>query len=745
MKNTTLRSPTLARFAPALAAAALVLAAPLAWAQAAAKNAVESVTFSSIQGGKILVKVGLKEALGAAPQGFAVSNPPRIAIDLPETVNGTGRNQIEAGEGDLRSISLVQTANRTRLVMNLTRTLPYTQAIDGNQLVVTIDGSQAAPGATASATTAAAPAVFAEATPATSGVRYNVRDVDFRRGNAGEGRVIVDLSSPNMGIDIRTQGRQLVVDFINASVPRNLVRRMDVGDFGTPVRFVDTFEQGGNGRLVIEPRGLWEYSAYQTDTQFIVEVKPVKEDPNKLVQSSTPGYAGEKLSLNFQNVEVRAVLQVIADFTGLNIITSDTVGGNLTLRLKDVPWDQALDIILQAKGLSKRKNGNVVLIAPTDELAAKEKLALEAQAAVGDLEPVRTESFALSYAKAEDLKKLLTDKDQRILSKRGSASTDERTNTLFIQDSGARLEEARRLVQQLDVPVRQVLIEARIVIADDKWGRQLGARFGTQSAFHTDNYNVGMSGSLTDTTTGSLAQNPQSRGSASLALPYGQGGGTMGYATETGLTGLIPIGAQPQQLNVNLPVTGAAGQLALSILNLGSGNLVNVELSALEADNRGKVVSSPRVITADKKKAVISQGTEIPYLTATASGATAVVFKPAVLELSVTPRITPDDRIIMDLDVKKDSVGQLVPSSAGTIPSIDTKKVSTQVLVDNGDTIVLGGIFEQTTRTTVTKVPFLGDIPVVGNLFKTTQKQDDKTELLIFVTPKIVKDSLSVR
>ncbi len=734
--TTTLRIPT-SKFGATLAAFVLALAAPLAWAQGAPKNAVESINFSSVQGGKILVKIGLKEPLAASPQGFAVTNPPRIAIDLPDTINATGRTQVEAGEGDLRSVSIVQTANRTRLVMNLTRNLTYTQAMDGRQLVVTIDGSQAqVSGAAVATAPTAAPTVFAESGPGSS-VRYNLRDVDFRRGNTAEGRIVVDLSSPNIGIDIRQQGRQLVVDFVNTNVPRNLVRRLDVGDFGTPVRFVDTFEQGGNARIVVEPRGIWEYSAYQTDTQFIVEVKPVKEDPNRMVQSSTPGYAGEKLSLNFQNVEVRAVLQVIADFTGLNIITSDTVGGNLTLRLKDVPWDQALDIILQAKGLSKRKNGNVVLIAPTDELAAKEKLALEAQAAVSDLEPVRTESFALSYAKADDLKKLLSDKDQRILSKRGSASVDERTNTLFVQDSGGRLEEARRLIQQLDIPVRQVLIEARIVIADDKWGRQLGARFGTQSAFSSNNYNFGVSGTAVDTVA-PLGNNPGSRGSASLVYP---GGRTENLFNVPIGVGAIPLGAQPDQLNVNLPVVGAAGSLALSILNLGSGNLVNVELSALEADNRGKVVSSPRVITADKKKAVISQGTEIPYLTASASGATTVSFKPAVLELAVTPRITPDDRIIMDLEVKKDSVGQIFSG----IPSVDTKKVNTQVLVDNGDTIVLGGIFEQTTRTTVDKVPFLGDIPFLGQLFRRTAKQDDKTELLIFVTPKIVKDTLTIR
>ncbi len=728
------------RTSGALRAAAMALAlafsAPLAWAQAAAANVVESITFSSIQGGKILVKVAMKEALAAVPPSFAVTNPARIAFDLPDTASALGKTQVDAGEGDLKSVSVVQTANKTRLVMNLTRTLAYTAALDGKLLVVTIDGSQAPAAATASATErrgqAAMAGMFAEPPP--GAVRQNIRDVDFRRGNAGEGRVVVDLSSANTGIDIRQQGRSILVDFINSSVPKNLVRRLDVGDFGTPVRFVDTFEQAGNARMVIEPRGIWEYSAYQTDTQFILEVKPVKEDPNKLVQSSTPGYAGEKLSLNFQNVEVRAVLQVIADFTGLNIITSDTVGGNLTLRLKDVPWDQALDIILQSKGLSKRKNGNVVLIAPTDELAAKEKLVLDANAQISDLEPLRTESFALSYAKAEDLKKLLSDKDQKILSKRGSATVDERTNTLFVQDSGSRLEEARRLIQQLDVPVRQVMIEARIVIADDKWGRSLGARFGTQSAFGSGSRNYGVSGTLVDTVS-PLSNNPISRGAATLTSPGS------GLATGTNAQGAVPAGGQPEQLNVNLPVVGAAGSLALSILNLGSGNLVNIELSALEADNRGKVVSSPRVITADKKKAIISQGTEIPYQTAAASGATTIAFKPAVLELAVTPRITPDDRIIMDLEVKKDSVGQIFAN----IPSIDTKKVTTQVLCDNGDTIVLGGIFEQTTRTTVEKVPLLGDIPVVGYLFKRTVRQDDKTELLIFVTPKIVKESLTVR
>lgn len=687
-----------------------------AWSQS--KNVLESISATSMQGGKVIVRLNFKDPLSAVPPGFAVTNPPRIALDLANVTNGTGKSSVDVAEGDVRSASIVEVNNRTRVVLNLSRSQNYVPTIEGKSLLVAIEGT----GNTAVARPSGQVTQFAESTP--GNVRHSLRDIDFRRGNNGEGRIIVDLSSTSTGIDIRLQGKSILVDFINTTVPKNLVRRLDVADFGTPVRIVETLDQGANTRMSVEPKGLWEYSAYQTDTQFILEVKPVKEDPNKLVQGTTPGYAGEKLSLNFQNVEVRAVLQVIADFTGLNIVTSDTVGGSLTLRLKDVPWDQALDIILQSKGLGKRKNGNVVVIAPLDEIATKEKLALEASQQISELEPVRTESFILSYAKASDIRALLADRDQKILSKRGSATVDQRTNTLFIQDVPTRLEEARRLITQLDVPVRQVQIEARIVIADDKFGRQLGARFGQQSAFQRGNMNVGSSGTLWNTLA-PIANNPASPGSGALV-------------TNTVATG---GGAQPDQLNVNLPVIGAAGQLALSFLNLGSGNIVNIELSALEADNRGKVVSNPRVITADKRRAVISQGTEIPYLTTSASGATTVQFKPAVLELAVTPQITPDDKIIMDLEVRKDSVGQVFRD----VPSVDTKKVNTQVLVENGDTVVLGGIFEQTSRTDVTKVPILGDIPIIGAAFRRVQKQEDKTELLIFITPKIIKESISIR
>lgn len=665
------------------------------------RNSIESVTATTLGGGRVVIRATFKTPLTVVPNGFTVSNPARIAIDLPNVANGLGKSLVDIGQGDVRSINVVEAGSRTRLVINLSRVLTYVPTLEGATLVLALDG-----GAQSALKESAQVTRFAEPAPATATTRYSIRDVDFRRGSNGEGRVVVDLSSATTGIDIRQQGKVVIVDFVNTAAPKNLIRRLDVLDFATPVRTVDVIDQGANTRMIIEPRGQWEYSAYQTDTQFIVEIKAIKEDPNKLVQGT--GYSGEKLSLNFQNIEVRAVLQVIADFTGLNIITSDTVGGSLTLRLKDVPWDQALDIILQSKGLSKRKNGNVVLIAPSDELATKEKLALEVALQTTELEPLRTESFVLSYAKASDVRSLLSDGQQKILSKRGSVTVDARTNTMFVQDVSARLDEVRRLVAQLDVPVRQVQIEARIVIADDNFRRQLGARFGTSAGVTADGRNIGASGSVSQAN--SIAR------------------------------GTVPTAFSAGDLNVNLPV-GAAGTLGLTFLNLGNGNVVNLEISALEADNRGKVVSNPRIVTADKRKATITQGTEIGFQTQASSGGTTTQFKPAVLSLDVTPQITPDDKVIMDLDIKKDSVGALI----GGIPSIETRTLKTQVLADNGETVVLGGIYEQTTRTDVTKVPLLGDIPFLGNLFKTTTKRDEKTELLIFITPRIIKEQLSVR
>lgn len=698
------------RFIPLTALLALALAAPCSFAEgpeaatatksAEATNSIESIDYATSQGGKIMLKLGMKQALQTTPAGFTISNPPRIALDFPNTSNGLGKNAMNIGEDPLRSLNVVQAGTRTRLVLNLNKPVQYETRIEDKYLFVTLQGAESA------ASSSNVTARFAEAKPAAT-AKHSVQDIDFRRGKNGEGRVVITLSDTTTGIDIRQQGKNIVVDFINAGLPANLQRRLDVLDFGTPVQTVDAYSQGNNARLVIEPKGLWEHSAYQTDNQFIVEVKPVIEDPNKIAQGSKPKYSGDKLSLNFQNVEVRSVLQVIADFTGLNIITSDTVTGNLTLRLKDVPWDQALDIILQSKGLAMRKSGNVILIAPSDELATKEKLALEAKQQIEELEPLYTESFALKYQKAQNFLNVFNDAKQRILSKRGSAVVDPRTNTLFIQDTPAKLEELRRLIQQVDVPLKQVMIESRIVIADDKFSRALGARFGVQSPGRASNLQTGTSGNLTS-----------SSGIAAGTAPSGGG-----------------------DLNVNLPVNGATGTFALTLLRLGTGTLVNLELSALEADKRGKVVSSPRVITADKQKATIEQGTEIPYQAATSSGATSVSFKSATLSLAVTPQITPDDKVIMDLEVKKDSVGTVF---AG-VPSIDTRKVTTQILVDNGETAVLGGIYEQTERNDVDKVPGLGDLPVLGALFRNTTKQDDKTELLIFITPKILKESASIR
>ena len=689
-------------------------------------NSIDAVTVSKASSGRTVVKFTLKAPLANPPAGFAINNPPRIALDFPDTANALGRSAQEIGDPALRSLNVVQAGNRTRVVFNLNKPQSFETQLDGNTVLVTLSEQAGA--------TAETPAVsrFAEARPGEA--THALRDIDFRRGRNGEGRIIVDLSDNTTGIDIRQQGKSLIVDFIRTTLPRNLERRLDVGDFATPVVTIDTFAQGGNARMVIEPKGLWEHSAYQTDNRFIVEIKPIQEDPNKLTQGSRAGYKGEKLSLNFQNVEVRAVLQVIADFTGLNIITSDTVTGSLTLRLKDIPWDQALDIIMQTKGLDMRKNGNVVLIAPREELAVKEKQALEAQQQISDLEPLQTEMFQLNYQKADAVQKLLSDKDGKFLSKRGSAVVDARTNILFVQDTAARLEEVRRLIRQIDITVRQVVIESRIVVADDKFSRQLGVRFGMQTGFTLNKrYAGGFGGSLNTqpvvTCTGTTCTRD-----TRTQTPYELASGiaNAGYS-------------DAPQLNVNLPVPNPAGQLALTLINLGSGNLINLELSALEADSRGKVVSSPRVVTADNQKASIEQGTEIPYVTPGSANSPATVqFKKAVLRLDVTPQITPDNRIIMTVEIRKDSIGQQVNLGNGfTVPAIDTKNVTTQIAVNNGDTAVIGGIYEETVNNDVTKIPLLGDLPVLGYLFKTTDKSIEKTELLIFLTPRVVKESVT--
>jgi len=695
-------------FSLALHGALALLLATASLAARAQANAIEAINVSPAAGGKVVVRVTMKQAPAAAPAGFTVNNPPRIAFDFPNTTSALGRSTQDVGEGDLRSINVVQAGDRTRLVLNLARASGYDTQIDGRALLITLQGTAAA--ASAGATTH-----FAE--PRTGESRHALRDVDFRRGNAGEGRIVVDLSDNAVGIDLKVQGKLIIIDFINTALPKNLHRRLDVTDFGTVVQTIDTFAQGNNSRIVIEPRGTWEHTAYQSDSRFTVEVKQTTADSDRIARGG--GYKGERLSLNFQNVEVRAVLQVIADFTGLNIITSDTVGGNLTLRLKDVPWDQALDIILQSKGLDMRKTGNVVWIAPRDELATREKLALEAQAQINDLEPTRTESFQLNYQKAVDVQKLLSDPNQRVLSKRGSAVVDPRTNTLFVQDTPARLEEVRRVLRKVDIAVRQVMIESRIVEATDTFSRNLGVRMGLVEDLRVSPTRMQSPGSAI----GGTIDNTGSAAGLVTGTPTLTGGG----------------------LNVNLPVPGVGGAnpgvFSMLLFNSDRSRILSMELTALQADGKGRIISSPRVITADQVEATIEQGTEIPYQQATSSGATSVSFKKATLSLKVKPQVTPDDNVIMNVNVHKDSVGAV--TLAG--PSIDTKQIVTEVLVENGGTVVIGGIYTQEERSQTNKIPVLGDLPYVGFLFKQNLRADNRNELLIFITPRILKEGLSLR
>lgn len=691
----------LAKAVRVMLVASLGLSGMPALAASGTDNKIEKIDFAGLPGDRVSITITTTQPLVNPPAGFTLQTPPRIALDFPNTVNGLSKTNLAVDQGVLKNINIAQAKDRTRLVLNLSQQSGYTTEINGNQTTIVLQNTNNV------VNTSGVVTKFAEAKIGDK--THSITNVDFLRGKNGEGRVMIDLSDASAGINIREQGKKILVDFINTEIPDNLERRLNVTNFNTPVLYIDTLKQGKNVRMVIEPQGNWEQSAYQADKRFIIDVRPVVEDPNKLVQGSKPGYAGEKLSLNFQNIDVRSVLQVVADFTGLNIITSDTVTGNLTLRLKDVPWDQALDIIMQSKGLTMRKTGNVIWVAPADEVAAKEKLALEASQQIEDLEPMRTEVFTLRYQKAEALRDLISDDKQKILSKRGSAVVDVRTNTVFVQDTPRNLEEVQRIINRIDIPIKQVMIESRLVLADERFGRSLGARFGVQhQATPGKDTRIGVS----DT-----AANSQ------------------GLAT-----GATAVGT-PTALNVNLPVNNAFGNFGFSLFRLPAGFLLNLELSALETDQRGKVISSPRVTTANQQKALIEQGTQIPYQQASSSGATNVQFKDATLSLEVTPQITPDNRIIMDLEVKKDQVGTVF---AG-VPSIDTQRVVTQVLVANGETAVLGGIYEQTERNDVDKVPFFGNLPVLGHLFKRNTKRNDKTELLIFITPRVLDENLSLR
>ncbi|MGD2137661.1 MAG: type IV pilus secretin PilQ [Gammaproteobacteria bacterium] len=679
----------------------LLGAGGLASVQAAAPetdNTLQSVEYSGLPGNKVLITLTLSKP-APDPLSFTIDNPARIALDFPDTSNALAQRNQDIGIGMAESLTSVEAQGRTRVVVNLVEMVPYEAHADGNRVLLTIQS------AGSSMSTAAATAAAASG----EGVK-NINNIDFRRGETGEGRIIVSLSDPSIPVDMKQEAGKVVVDFYRVRLPEELERRLDVLDFATPVKTIDTYTRGDNVHMVITPMGEYDYLAYQSDNLFTIEVSALTEEEKEAQKKDEFGYSGEKLSLNFQDIEVRSVLQLLADFTGINIVVSDTVGGSLTLRLKNVPWDQALDIILKTKGLGMRQTGNVMLVAPSEEIAAREKLELEAKKQIQELEPLYSEFIQINYAKAADIANLLKSKETALISDRGKATIDERTNTLLVQDVASKLVEVRKLVALLDVPVRQVLIESRVVIASDDFTKDLGVKFGLSKRTTFDDDHILVAGGVQNN----------------------------GFETDGLQTGFDP-GDGSEGLLVELPVIGASSSIGLAVGKLGS-HLLQLELTAMEAEGQGEVISSPRVLTSNQKSAVIKSGVEIPYQEETSSGATNVSFKDAVLSLQVTPQITPDDRIIMDLQVNKDSVGEVFEG----VPSIDTNQITTQVLVDNGETLVLGGIYEQERTHRIDRTPFFGELPLVDWLFKKELHIDDKSELLIFVTPKIVKEELNI-
>ncbi len=688
-------------------AAAIVLAGSAVFSAEllAAPNALKDLSVNQLSGNRTEVLLTF-DGPAESPRGFTVENPARIALDFQDTENDLAERIMAIDSGQVRTIKALEFQGRTRLVVSMTQLAPYTTAVNGNTVSLVI--SQAA----ATAQPAGATASLRQQLGASQGGR-ELENLDFRRGAEGEGRLTFNLTDPNTPVDIKQQGNKVIIDLKDVAISDDELKRMDVVDFATPVQFVDTYRRGGNVRVEIIPHenAVYEQLAYQSDRIFTLELRPIdlekEEDPNK-----PKAFEGERLSLNFQDIEVRSVLQLLADFTDRNVVVSDSVEGNVTLRLKNVPWDQALDIILKSKGLDMRANGNVVMVAPAAEIAAREQLELEAASKKHELAALRTEIIQINYAKALEVSEMLQSEDATILSDRGTVSIDERTNTLLVNDTAEHLTEIRNLVTQLDIPVRQVLIESRVVVASDDFNKEIGARLG-------------------------LTTFPQNTADGYFGITSGSLAATEDVFNATIAGEDDPIEA-PGRWNVNLPATNPTGSIGFEIGKLPFGGFLELELSAMEAEGRGEIVSSPRVITANQKEAHIQQGVEVPYLEASSSGAASIAFKEATLGMRVTPQITPDDRIIMDLTVTKDSVGQFFGTGASSVPSIDTREVNTQVLVENGETVVLGGIYEQITSSSQRRVPLLGSLPVVGRLFRYDSSTDEKNELLIFVTPKII-------
>ncbi len=654
---------------------------------------LQSIGYSSLPGDKAQIVLTFSDAIDEL-DSFSIDEPARIVLDFAGVANQLDKKTQQVNIGLTKSVSTVEAGDRTRMVINLVKKAAYTIEQDGNVVLVTISGGN-------------------QTNTKSDGEAYQVTDIDFRRGEQGEARLMINLNNDGATVDVYQERDTIVVDLMGVTLPDHLQRRLDVVDFATPVQIIDSEQRGSDTQLTMTTSGRFEHLSYQSDDALVIEVKPVVIDAQSTEHKDQFGYKGEKLSLNFQNIEVRAVLQLLADFTGMNLVTSDTVQGNLTLRLKNVPWDQALDIILKTKGLAMRQNGNVMLVAPAAEISAREKQELEAQKQLVELESLYSEIIEINFAKAAELATLLESDSGSgsggevtgFISDRGSITVDERTNSLLIRDTADQLVQIKQLIEKLDIPVRQVLIESRIVIANDDFTKELGVRFGASG--HSESLGVGFSGSESDFTLGADKSTVQ------------------------------PGADLSDTLNVNLPVTGGS-TLALAFAKLPFNAVLELELSAMQQEGKGEIISSPRVVTSNQQTALIEQGTEIPYQEASSSGATSVSFKEAVLKLEVTPQITPDDHIVMDLEVNKDDVGEIFLG----VPSIDTRSVKTQVLVDNGETVVLGGIYEQTTLKATERVPFFGDLPYVGFLFKNNVNQDDKSELLIFVTPKIIKESL---
>ncbi len=725
LKNTQSVARSMVLKLTAVAQVAILLFAGSASAQEG--NRLQDIQVQSLPGQRVELKLIMSDT-APQPLAFTIDDPARIALDLPDTTLGLTSRRRDVNLGPLDTVLTAEANGRTRVVLNLDAMVAYETRASGNTVTVTLgDGDNYDAGTTQFAST------VTSSTPAASASGRAITNVDFRRTRDGGGRVVVNLTDPSTSVDIRQEGGRVVAVFKDTDLPSELMRRLDVMDFATPVTTVDTLRTNLDTRIVISADGKYEQLAYQSDNEFTIEINPAAAttEEGSTLFSETKEYEGQRLTLNFQDIETRAVLQLLAETSGRNIVVSDTVQGNVTLRLRNVPWDQALDIVMTTKGLDMRQNGNVIIVAPAEEIAARETADLEAKQAISELEPLYSEFLQVNYAKAGDLAALIGGEStggNPLLSDRGSIAVDARTNTLLVQDTAERLQDIRRMVTTLDVPIKQVLIESRIVVVNDDFSRDVGIRWGVTAI----NENSDGDGGQFLTGTGNGSDTMVNSAIANLGDPA------------NGTIFPVQVPSLGDRYNVNVPIADAAGRIALAVLE--SDFLVDLELSALEAEGAGEIVSTPRVITANQKEATIKQGVEIPYQQSASSGATTVQFKEAVLELTVTPQITPDNNIIMDLTVHKDNVGEIISTGGlgGTVPSIDTRSVETQVLVADGQTVVLGGIYETERRETITKVPFLGDIPVVGRLFKSTQRINNKAELLIFVTPRILEEGSSI-